>query len=142
MTGGPLYLLDTNITGYIATGRSQAARGRLKQTLAEAQAAVMISTITEAEILFGLERRPEASRLRTSVVALLDAVQIRPWDSTAALAYARLRVSLSAIGRSLAEMDLLIASHAIAAGAILVTHDKAFQHLTPFLTVVDWATDL
>ena len=39
-------------------------------------------------------------------------------------------------------MDLLIASHALAAQAILVSHDGAFEHLAPFLTVVDWAVDL
>jgi predicted nucleic acid-binding protein len=36
-------------------------------------------------------------------------------------------------------MDLLIASHAIAAGATLVTHDKAFLHASSSLKVVDWA---
>jgi len=39
-------------------------------------------------------------------------------------------------------MDLLIASHAIAVGATLVTHDKAFLGASPSLQVVDWATDL
>jgi tRNA(fMet)-specific endonuclease VapC len=139
---GPLYMLDTNITGYIVSGRSQAARDLLKQTLAEDKATVLVSTITEAEILFGLERKPEATRLRASVIALLQTVQIQAWDSNAAQAYGRLRANLRTSGKTLAEMDLLIASHAIAVGAILVTHDQAFQQLAPLLTVVNWATDL
>jgi tRNA(fMet)-specific endonuclease VapC len=137
-----MYLLDTNITGYIVSGRSQAARNLLKQMLAEAKATIMVSTITEAEIFFGLERKPEAIRLRASVLALLQTVQIRAWDSDAAQAYGRLRANLRTSGKTLAEMDLLIASHAIAIGATLVTHDQAFKQLTPLLTVVDWATDL
>lgn len=140
MTGSSLYLLDTNITGYIVSGRSPSAREMLKQTLQHT--AVVISTITEAEILFGLELKPEAARLRASVEALFQAVDVRSWDSAAAQAYSRLRSRLKTAGKSLAEMDLLIASHALATGAVLVSHDKAFQHLTPFLTVVDWATDL
>ena len=140
MTGSALYLLDTNITGYIVSGRSQLARDTLKQTLKHA--AVVVSTITEAEILFGLELKPEAARLRAAVETLLQAVEIRSWDSAAAHAYGRLRGRLKTAGTSLAAMDLLIASHALAAGAVLVSHDKAFQHVTPFLTVVDWATDL
>ncbi len=140
MTGSSLYLLDTNITAYIVSGRSQSAREMLKQTLQHT--AVGISTITEAEILFGLESKPEATRLRASVETLFDAVEIRSWDSAAAQAYGRLRSRLKTAGKSLAVMDLLIASHALSTGAVLVSHDKAFQHVTPFLTVVDWATDL
>jgi tRNA(fMet)-specific endonuclease VapC len=106
------------------------------------QASVAISAITVAEILYGLELKPEATRLRASVERLFQAVEIRSWDSPAAQAYGRLRARLRSAGKTLAEMDLLIASHALAAGAVLVSHDKAFQHVTPFLTVVDWATDL
>jgi len=138
--GAPLFLLDTNITGYIANGRSPAARNHLRQRLADST--VMISAITEAEVLFGLERRPEAMRLRVSVEALLSALKIMPWDSEAARAYGKLRAGLHATGKSLSLMDLLIASHAIAVGAILVSHDQAFHQLSPILTVVDWATDL
>ena len=65
VTFAPLYLLDTNIAAFILSGRSQAARLMLKQALVHAE--VMISTITEAEILFGLELKPNAVRLRTEV---------------------------------------------------------------------------
>jgi tRNA(fMet)-specific endonuclease VapC len=136
----PLYLIDTNITAYIASGRSQSARSRLKVALEDST--VMISAITQAEILSGLERRPDASRLRSSMEALLNTLRIRPWDSSAAVAYGKLRAGLNAAGKTLTLMDLLIASHAVAASAILVTHDQAFQHLVPLLSVVDWATDL
>ncbi len=75
-------------------------------------------------------------------MALLQAVEILAWDSSAAQAYSRLRAKLRTAGKSLADIDLLIASHAIVIDATLVSHDKAFQHLSPFLTVVDWATDI
>ena len=112
----------------------------LQRTLAEG--AVAVSSITEAEILFGLELRPEAARLRVAVDGLFQAVEVLPWDSNAAHVYGRLRAQLKTAGESLAGMDLLIASHALAAGATLVSHDKAFQQLVPFVPVVDWATDL
>lgn len=102
----------------------------------------MISTITEAEILYGRERRPQATRLHSSGTRLVQALHIRPWDSAAAQVYGKLRADLRATGKNLAVMDLLIAAHAVSAGAILVSHDKAFQQLTPLLAVVDWATDL
>jgi tRNA(fMet)-specific endonuclease VapC len=134
------YLLDTNITGYIVSGRSPAARNMLRQTLPHAS--VIISAITEAEILYGLELKPEATRLRASVARLFQAVEIRSWDSGAAAAYGRLRARLKSAGTPLAEIDLLIASHALAMGAILVSHDKAFKNAAPFLTIADWAPDI
>ena len=64
------------------------------------------------------------------------------WDSSAAQAYGPFRARLSAAGKSLSAMDLLIASHAIAVNAVLVTHDKGLLQVSSFLKVTDWASDL
>jgi predicted nucleic acid-binding protein len=37
---------------------------------------------------------------------------------------------------------MLIAAHAIAMGAVLVTNDKAFAHVSGLPAIVNWATDL
>ncbi len=137
---GTLFLLDTNTAGYIVSGRSASARSHLRATLAEGR--VAISTITEAEIRFGLELKPGAGRLRAAVDQLFTRIEVRPWDSAAALAYGRLRAGLKSAGTPLSAMDLMIAAHALALGATLVSHDGAFRHVKGFVTVVDWATDL
>jgi len=80
VTESVLFLLDTNITGYIVSGRSPAARIMLRQTLPHTS--VTISAITESEILYGLELKPEATLLRISVERLFQAVEIRSWDSS------------------------------------------------------------
>jgi tRNA(fMet)-specific endonuclease VapC len=64
------------------------------------------------------------------------------WDSSAAQAYGPFRACRSAAGKSLSAMDLLIASHAIAVNAVLVTHDKGLLQVSSFLKVTDWASDL
>jgi tRNA(fMet)-specific endonuclease VapC len=58
------YLLDTNTASYIIKGNRSRVRERL---LRVAMADVGISVITEAELLFGLARRPEATKLKTVV---------------------------------------------------------------------------
>lgn len=133
-------MLDTNMVSYLMNGRSPGVRRTYLEM--EPHADIVLSVITEAEVLFGLERKPEATRLRALFEEFLASVQVLPWDSAAALAYGRLRARLNAAGKTLALMDLLIASHAVATGSILVSHDKALQQLTPNLIVVDWATDL
>lgn len=136
----PLFLLDTNTTGFIISGRSPAARRHLQETLAQGR--VGISAITEAEIRYGLERKPGAARLRAAVEDLFAILQVYPWDSAAAQAYGRLRALLQKAGTPLAELDLQIAAHALALGATLVSHDHAFRQVKAFVTVVDWATDI
>lgn len=135
-----LYLLDTNMVGYIVGGRSKAARVAMQATIE--QFPIAISAITEGEILYGLTRKPEATRLRAGIEALLGAVEILPWDSDAARAYGRLRAGLSAAGKSLSAMDMLIAAHAVARDAVLVTRDAAFVQVESLRPVVNWATDL
>ncbi len=125
---------------YLVSGRSRAARRSYLDS--EGYTTIALSVISEAEIRFGLETRPEATRLRTTFEEFFASVPILPWNSDVAKAYGKLRSAINATGKRLSVMDLLIASHAIASDAILVSHEQAFQNLTPFLTVVDWAADL
>ena len=135
-----LYLLDTNTVAYVVDGRSRAARTTMSQRIQDSL--IAISAITEGELKYGLARKPEAVRLRSGIEALLASVQILPWDSQAARAYGTLRAQLSAAGKALSTMDLLIAAQAIASDAILVTRDAAFSQVQALRPVANWATDL
>ena len=126
---------------YLVSGRSRAVRTAYVE--AEAGGArIALSTVTEAEVLFGLEQKPQATRLRAAIETFFTTVELLSWDSSAAHAYSKLRSHLRATGSNLSLMDLLIASQAVASGATLVSHDKAFQAVGSILPTVDWATDL
>jgi tRNA(fMet)-specific endonuclease VapC len=130
-----LYMLDTNTASYIIKGEPAAVR---KHLLEVPMSSICISSITEAELLHGLAKKPEAKRLSTVVKEFLIRVEIIPWDSDAAEAYARLRASCESEGTPLGAMDMLIAAHSVAVGAVLVTSDKAFHMLKRHLSVKDW----
>jgi len=134
------YLLDTNTVSYIAKGRSPAARGRL-QALGEGEM-VCISSITEAELRYGLAKRPEARQLRKAIEGLLFRLRILAWGSKEAAAYGELRAKLEAAGITLSELDLQIGAHALAIGAVLVTNDKAFLRINELDKIENWALDL
>ncbi len=140
MKGATLYLLDTNTVGYIVSGRSQAARRAMSKQIGHSVLA--ISSITEAEMMYGLAKKPAATRLRAAVEALFSTIRILPWDSDAAWAYGTLRARMSAAGKSLSNMDMLIAAHAVAADAILVTSDKVFLQVEALRPTLNWATDI
>jgi tRNA(fMet)-specific endonuclease VapC len=128
------YLLDTNTISILALGRSEKAD---KRFLGTPQNNVCTSAIVFGEILFGLERRPEKTRLRDTVLPLLSGLQILDWTSRSAATYAALRAGLERTGKLLAPLDMLIAAHALEVGATLVSSDRAFAHV-PGLTVEDW----
>jgi tRNA(fMet)-specific endonuclease VapC len=135
-----IYLLDTNMVSYIARRKSPAARASLEAIGHED--VLSISSITEAEIRYGLAKRPGAHALRAAMEGFLFKVRILSWGSAEAAAYGELRAKLEAAGITLAEMDLLIAAHAVGTGTVLVSHDKAFHHVSSFLKIADWATDI
>lgn len=85
-----------------------------------------LSSIVVAEIRYGLEKLPPASRLSALVEEALEILEILPWTDGCARVYGRLRADLERKGTPLAAMDLLIASHALSEGCALVTADQAF----------------
>jgi tRNA(fMet)-specific endonuclease VapC len=135
-----LYMLDTNMVSYIAKGHSQAARTRMLNL--EPDEDVCLSVITEAEILYGLAKRPEATALRERIEWFLAAVKVLPWGRDEARTYGAVRARLEAHGKTLESMDMQIAAHAIAVSAVLVTNDNAFAYVEDLQAAVNWATDL
>ena len=129
------YMLDTNTASYIIKGEPAVTREHL---LNVPMANVCISTITEAELLRGVAKKPEAKHLPIAVKEFLLRVEILPWDSAAADAYAGLRTACENEGRSLGVMDMLIAAHSVAAGTVLVTSEKAFYRVAHHLLLDDW----
>ncbi len=129
------YLLDTNTVSYIIKGNRSRVRERL---LKVAMAEVGISVITEAELLFGLARRPDATQLKIVVEEFLLRVEILPWDSEAAQQYASIRAMLEASGQPMGNLDLMIAAQALASGTTLVTSDAVFRRVKG-LKIEDWS---
>lgn len=129
------YLLDTNTASYIIKGNIPRVRERL---LRVPMAEVGISTVTEAELRFGVARRPDAARLKIAVEEFLVRVEVLAWDSEAAKQYAVLRAELESKGQPMGNLDMMIAAQALAAEATLVSHDRVFQRAKG-LKSVDWA---
>ncbi len=91
---------------------------------------------------YGLAKRPEATALKFLLESLLASIRVLPWGRDEAETYGRLRAKLEANGKTLGNMDMMIAAHAIASNATLVTNDLAFHRINDLRTPVNWATDL
>ncbi len=131
----PLYMLDTNIA-------SGMIRGTLPGVLTRLQALAFdrwcISAVTRSEQRFGVELTPVAVRRARAVDSFLELAPVAPWDKAAADSHARLRAALQRAGTPIGVYDTMIAAHALALGAVLVTRDSDFQRV-PGLEIQDWA---
>ena len=120
MSRRALRLLDTNIVSYILRGTLPRADARLLSAPANS---LYISVITRGELKFGLSREPKALRLARLV----------------ADAYGTLRAELERRGSPIGNLDTLIAAHALALGATLVTANRRHFAPVPGLEIEDWA---
>jgi len=138
-----IYLLDTNTVSSIVKGQSRHARRKLARVSVDHD--VCISVMTEAEIRLGLARGKLSAATEAAVELFLSKIDILAWDSAAARAYAKARATLERIGKLLANMDLLIAAHAAAVGAVLVTNHHTLEECSKHIDVrqtVNWADDV
>jgi tRNA(fMet)-specific endonuclease VapC len=132
-------MLDTNMASYVIKGHPPAVRERLA---AQPMDSIVISVVTQAELLYGLARKGHPAALAHVIHEFLLRVEALPWDERAATVYGDLRASCASAGINLGALDMMIAAHAVAANATLITHDKAFT-LVPdgALAVDDWTID-
>ena len=127
------YILDTNTVSHLLKKNSE-----IKLHIqSKPMTSICISSITEAELHFGLAKRPKATKLQQLVHEFLIRVEVLSWDSHTAKCYGLLRADIQQQGRALAPLDLLIATHALQYKATLITNDKAFRQIEA-LTIEDW----
>lgn len=129
------YLLDTNIASYVIKGNIPCVRERLASV---PMSGVAISSITQAELLYGLAKCGRPEGLARRIHEFLVRVDVLPWDEKAASVYGDLRAACEIDGSSLGTLDMMIASHAVAVDAVLVTRDQAFARVSKGLKREDW----
>lgn len=135
-----LFLLDTNMVSFIVKGKSSAARTKLAR-LSQGEVAC-ISSITEGELWYGMARIGNGGQRRKALTWFLARLQVLPWGRDEAAAYGTLRAKQEQLGKSLGPLDTLLAAHAVAVEAIVVTHDRAFEQVPDLAGVENWATDV
>ena len=126
-------ILDTNVVSELIKPRPN--QSVLKWVAEQAPSDLYITVITEAELRFGVEllypgrRRAE---LEAAVLGMIDtcfAGRILPFKSEAAPVYAEIRAARRMMGRSIKELDCMIAAIARVHGAAVATrHLYGFEN--------------
>jgi tRNA(fMet)-specific endonuclease VapC len=132
-----IYMLDTDTCIFLMRGESPTLAARA-QSFPLAQQ--VMSAVTFAELTFGV--RASAANKRKQNQAVLDQLALHlavlDWPQEAAPHYAEIRWDLKARGAQLGAADLMIAAHARAMGATVVTNNTKDFGRVKGLRVENW----
>ena len=129
------YMLDTTVVSHIMQGRDAALLQKLT-TLPVRD--TVISSVTLGELEYGWHRKGKPPRLKNAIDQILLRVEVLPWDESVARCYGELCTAWEAKGISLSDLDMMIAAHAVAIDATLVSRDNAFKQVPNRLVLAVW----
>jgi len=129
-----IYMLDTDTVSLLVKKNTSVIKNLLKHENDE----ICISTITYAELYFGLEKKG-SERLFNDINAILRKLSILDFNSSQSELYGKIRLKLEKSGMPLGDMDMLIAAAALSSGAILVSHNLRHFKKIEGIKVEDWS---
>jgi len=97
-----------------------------------------ISSITLAELEFGVCNSYASDKNRENLIAFLPLVKILSFDDKAAMEYGKICALLRRKGTPIGPLDMLIAAHAKSKGLIVVTNNIREFERVPGLELENW----
>ena len=132
------YMLDTNICIYVIKEKPESV---IRKFLKNNPEEMCISSITYAELLYGVEKSKAIQKNRIALSLFLSPIKILEFNDYAAQEYGQIRADLEQKGMPIGSMDMLIAGHVKAEDLILVTNNtKEFQRVAG-LKLENWAAE-
>lgn len=134
---GGLFMLDTDTCIFLMRGESPLLESRVQATPLRLQ---VMSAMTFAELSYGIQASAAPRRRQNQAVLdrLAQHVAVLDWPQDAAPHYADIRADLKRRGAQLGAADLMIAAHARAIDATVVTHNTKDFGRVRGLRVENW----
>lgn len=130
------YMLDTNICIYAMKNKPEKVLQRLKEEINDG---VCISSITLAELEYGMKHSFNPAKNEQALLRFLLPFDVLPFGAAAASEYGEIRAYLQKVGTPIDAMDMLIAAHAKSEDIVLVTNNtRGFERVVG-LELENWA---
>ncbi|MCL2635242.1 MAG: type II toxin-antitoxin system VapC family toxin [Betaproteobacteria bacterium] len=133
----PRYLLDTNMCIYLMKHQPEAVARRFAQCYV---GDVVMSAITYAELEYGVVVAADPERERANLAALVEDIPVAAFDAPAGFSYGPIRLATRENRKD--ALDKLIAAHAVALGATVVTNNMKDFARYPGVVTENWLTPL
>ena len=111
---------------------------KLKKKLNKHSGDLVISSISLAELMFGVENSKNKVRNLRNVLDFCCHVDVLFFDDKAAVEYGLLRAALHKKGKPIGPNDTLIAAHARSLDAILITNNSREYKRVRGLRIENW----
>ena len=131
------YMLDTNILVYVLDARP-GHESILERFDREEPQDMVVSSITLAELRYGIEKSQRREANRRALQRVLRALNVLAFDAKAADAYGSVRATLESAGKPVGPLDTLIAAHALALDVTLVSSNLREFSRVHGLRVESW----
>jgi len=130
------YLLDTDICIYLINEKPKGLLSKFEQYPVDEFG---ISSITHAELQYGIAKSAYKEKNKKALYEFLLPVTILPFHGEAVTAcYGRIRALLESKGEAIGPFDMLIAAHALSLDLILISNNtKEFTRI-PDLKLENW----
>lgn len=130
-----MFLLDTNICIFLIKKKNPKVLENLKKNLTKG---IYISSLTIAELEFGIEKSEFKDRNRVALIEFLSIFNILSFNAKDAGFYGRIRADLEKKGNMIGSIDLLLAAQALANNLTIVSNNrKEFKRIKD-LKLEDW----
>jgi len=131
------FLLDTDICIYLIKEKPKSV---LEHFLAWEVGDIGISSITLAELNYGVEKSQQPQKNELALQKFAAPLEVAYFDDKAAKCYGIVRNTLAKQGTPIGPMDILIAAHALSLNITLVTNNHREFTRIPSLNVENWVT--
>ncbi|AEM48358.1 PilT protein domain protein [Acidithiobacillus ferrivorans SS3] len=112
------YMLDTNMCIYLMKNQPEEVAKRFALCYV---GDVVMSSITYAELTYGVAAANDPEQERINLASLVDDIQVAPFDIAAGVSYGPIRLATRDTRKY--ALDKLIAAHAISLNVIIVTNN-------------------
>ncbi|MBN2533975.1 MAG: type II toxin-antitoxin system VapC family toxin [Spirochaetales bacterium] len=131
-----MYLLDTNICIYTIKRKHDSLLKRIHNNL---EKKIFISTLSVAELEFGVSNSNYPEKNRIALLEFLAIFDLLQFDDKDAIVYGKIKTKLRKKGNIIGPIDLLLAAQAVSKNLIFVTNNiKEFQRIDN-LCIEDWS---
>jgi len=128
-------ILDTDTISYYLSGSQS-----VKNQFIKHQYVLASTTINYAELMYGLKKRDNKKYL-PKVKMIFDNIKIYDFDKKSAEVFSTLKAEMQNKGIVVADMDLMIASIALANGEKLISNNVKHFSKIDKLELENWKTD-
>lgn len=129
------YMLDTNICIHVIKHKPASVLAQFQQHTPQD---MCISSITLAELEYGVEKSSYPEKNRVALTMFLSGITVLPFDDAAAIEYGRIRADLEKKGTPIGPNDMLIAAHAKSHRLPIITNNTREFDRVDDLKVENW----